>query len=834
MIILNIKKLSKIIINSILLSLVIGCNISNTNTIHLYQTELKVESKNEAKILNFESKVIKKSLEKSSKIPTGKEIKLNLDILSGGTDKIKIPENGEFSLVFESNSSYKITDNDATDGEAKIQLPSDVLETYINTSYQENNQNSKLDFEDKLYYLKDTLTKSDDIYRIGKRLFPIPDSWHSDDGKKYILRFKNNGIKKADLRFYQSDKVDYPSGIAEIDKSGGTVELAGVSKLEIPEGAITDKTVIVVKQELQGKDPLTPFPPSHSEKRESYLDYISPLIRIEPMGLKLNKKATLYFNQVDLKRLGNNNPCVIEFDFSREQNIWYGFPMESDLPIEKWIPDLPGKINEFGYVAKFMLKWISPTSNIQGENANSYSKKDTEDINIKFDMQGFPDTTEQEKIIKNELNDRAIEAYKMFSSTGYKLKKCNTDKNGYIINLTNDPNILPANVSARTSEFFDTDNNVCSRIVINKTHYPNRTTLEHELWHSFQYSDPEVEKYMENDNYLWIKEGTADYMGSKAYEQYKRNHVISGNEATEYIGSLNYGVYKLDNTVINRVNLINGFSKYIGYDTWGFFNTISRLEKEEDKSIMLAFKDIYGSPHSSTINPDSIYLSHYHDYAVNSFIAYSKNYGEGLNKSSKLFVYSPTQLVNIDAEETIDTSKVITTQKIGDFSKNENPVKITSDKYGQLNNFSVKYFRIQAGADLREVELHFDVKNLSKEVKITPISFSKNNQFVYIPKKNKATGDYQAYTSSFLLSDGSNNKLSFGKEISYVVLAVSYSDKLSRLDSKANYEISVGYGCPIPIDDKDSNKNVEIYSYNSNCFKNINLFQYHRQFGNIH
>lgn len=814
-----INKVNKIMLNGLLLSLVISCNVVVSPTTNSYQIS---SEKQLGKLLNFESRVKYEGLEVDKAELKTERIKLDLDVLDSGTDKIKIPVYGEFNLIFESSNVYRISDNDASDGEARVQLPSEVLEMYINTKYTDNESNTSLKIEDKLYYLSDNLAK-DKTYRLGKRLFPIPNDWHSEDKERYVLRLKNNGISKADIKFYKSDVVDYPSGIKEIGEEGGVIELRGVGRLEIPKGSIPKKTVVVMKQELQGREPLD-LGSSHSDKRMPLADYVSPLVRIEPMGLKLKKDATLSLDYVDLKRLGNNHPRVLHYRFSLDQDHWYGFSMYSDLPLKEWTPYLPAKIDEFGYYSKFILKWNQPTSNIQAElenniNQDQFSIKDDEnDFNVlaipskmEFDIQNI---TDKSKL--SELKSRANYTYTMFSKLGYKLTKCEQDKNGYIISLF-DKSFLPENARAATYKDENRDKTICSRIAISKESFPSETALEHELWHSFQYSNINV-SYVDSKKMYWIREGTADYMGAKAYESNKRSLKLKNDEKQIYIETLNLGINELVNTIIDRPILNSDVS---GYDAWGLFNTISRLEKTDgDKSSMKAFEDFYGSLGSTKLNSKSKYLKHYHDYAVDSFISTQKNYEK---KLGKLFVYNPTQQIS-PPESTVSSDNVISTQFVKNNLKSENPIRSIK---GELNNFATKYFKIKAG-DVKQTELKIRVKNISEGLNITPVLFSKDkNEFVYVPRKRVLntktkrydyTGEYEIYTSDFDLSDASNDKLSFGKNTGSVVLALSYANPNKLLTDKGTYDIEIGYNCPKLADDKKSNKNVGILE-DSTCYK---------------
>lgn len=352
-------------------------NIEIYNPIKLSSAQIEEEEKLVPKDLTFTPKAITHKLKIKSKLPKLKYTKFELSSeTSNSINKIKIPEKGGFKITFEKGAKFEITDRDATDGNAIVQLPESVMNAFIKVQDEvESNTTKKLVLEDKLYYSNQELKNdTNSWYQIGKRPFPVPNSWYSEDGNKYVLRFNNSGIKKAEFRWFKADKVEFPNGIKEIGTEGGIVELKGVGRIELPQGALKDKTVVVLKEELQSKEIV-----SHSMHGDTIMyDPASPLMRIEPLGLKLNKPALVYV-ETDKARLGNNHPGLMRYEVTRDKNEWFFSFIKTNTPLERYqfTSDMPTEINKFWIVGKFIQKDILPNSGI-GFYTDSYYEKESQ------------------------------------------------------------------------------------------------------------------------------------------------------------------------------------------------------------------------------------------------------------------------------------------------------------------------------------------------------------------------------------------------------------------------------------------------------------------------
>ena len=336
-----------------------------------YNGKFRIASAPEPEILHFPLMVTTQTLKQIDKTPNGQHLTVNLVTGTPDTDSIKIPASGLFKIIFTGGGGrLVITDNDATDGEARVSMPSGVFDGYIQTRGQPNNF---ITYQDPLYYVKQDLgreTSKPIWWRIGKRVFPIPADWHNDDGVSYILTLTNSGITNVSTRWYPtSGEPDYPVGIKKIGTEGGILEFPGVGKIEIPQGALTQPTVIVMKQLLE-------FKADNGRDWDGKIyranDYVSPIVKIEPMGLKLNKTGRIWLT-TDKARVGNNTPALIQWDGSINEKKWEGNEEEWDdvhfaepLPtsFEQWTDDLPGEVKKLKIFFKYFPADVSPDEHL--------------------------------------------------------------------------------------------------------------------------------------------------------------------------------------------------------------------------------------------------------------------------------------------------------------------------------------------------------------------------------------------------------------------------------------------------------------------------------------
>ncbi len=287
--------------------------------------------------------------------------------------QVKIPTTGQFELRLKEGNRYKILDNDATDGTAVIQMPAATLKTFIHLN-RNWRSDSELKVEDPLYYLSDTLSSARKQWfsrtrwlSMGLRPLPVPSEWGSPHGNDFVLNMTSTNVSAFSMVWLQknAEPAPPPFGTKEIGPEGGTVELPGVGKLEIPAGALSQNVTVRLSQKrehpriVEYKDRLS--------GESYYYDYLGPIIKIEPMGLTLNKEANLYlnFNQSDIDRLGNNDPGVIKWAYFSENaspGIIGGFlePLSSNDTVYS-----PRKIKAFSHVSRLISGDISPEDGLQ-------------------------------------------------------------------------------------------------------------------------------------------------------------------------------------------------------------------------------------------------------------------------------------------------------------------------------------------------------------------------------------------------------------------------------------------------------------------------------------
>ncbi len=587
-------------------------------------------------LLHFESKVIPQSLSTISTLPTTTFNEFHMKVNGSPKNIVKIPVSGTFKIIFETGSTFQYIDSDATDGEAIIQIPSGFFDGYMRVirDIHDRTGTPQITIEDSLYYIKQDIidlntngkNTVDSWYHLGKRALPIFPNWYNNDGTKYILNFTNSGVKDLAFRWYNNNQTefDYPLGIREITPSGGIVELPGVGKLDIPEGALSQTTTIVMKQELEAYEV---FPYRKTQEQKRLEDFVSPIVRIEPMGLELNKPALINL-ETDLVRVGNNHPSLINWFISSDKLIW------NTLELKNYSIELSKGFNAYNYpILIYKLEFaskqfpadIEPNAgyrfldsekkglNIQSENQTT----NTFDCSSAFYIQ-YPENYAQD-IASSEaralkIQDRLIKACEYFiqvsdGNTPYVWPSFKFDTNGPVIT-----NQIPVKI----------DKKIGCKSVAPAFGLPNdklATTLtltsedfgaEHELWHDFVQS-----KYTGTilDKYPWIEESSATHMGARAYKKYiEENGKLpysnpTCNDEFAYRGFLNSN---LDNLSASMPLPILPPSNSLPHSRPGFFTFLTNVQTnpDSDKIIIKVFEDV----------PNNLHLEKFHDYSIHSYL----------------------------------------------------------------------------------------------------------------------------------------------------------------------------------------------------------------------
>jgi hypothetical protein len=311
---------------------------------------------------------------KQANPPNGHHEEISFSTQPNVPHSIQINEMGALKLRFVSGPHFQIIDGDGRDGQATIQVPNGVMDTYFRAV--EGAPGGTVEISDPLYYSKSRLGKDPKTwFRLGKRPFPMPEKWLSANGKDWVLTMSNQGVNGFQMRLtYATAPAPFPPGINEIGPEGGVVELPGVGKLEIPPGAVDRRRVIRMLQELHAPEILYLAPCTNRYVRQK--DFISPIIRLEPFHLHLLKPAVLYL-KTDLNRLGNNAPGYISWYTTNTllEDKWGINKVKSDdLELYQYKPNMAAIVEEFSYFAKVIDANVTPTS--AGKIAPPVSEKD--------------------------------------------------------------------------------------------------------------------------------------------------------------------------------------------------------------------------------------------------------------------------------------------------------------------------------------------------------------------------------------------------------------------------------------------------------------------------
>ncbi|MGE3724264.1 MAG: hypothetical protein AB7I41_01840 [Candidatus Sericytochromatia bacterium] len=315
-----------------------------------------------------------------------------------GKQQVKIPENGAFQLVLEAGTGKKleILDGDASDGQATIRLPQHSYEALLHLQGQWK-PNSSLEVSDELYYVKDTLSskqgKPIDLNRwflLGVRPVPVPSDWYNPDGQNLVLKFKTDTVKEFQMAWWTTNQqAAYPPGIKQIGPAGGTVELQGVAKLDLPAGALSAPTVVVMRQqkEVASRKQNCTNPNDPDDCAPGWV-FAAPIVKIEPMGMTLNQIARLnlpiynYFQKFSAPTIWDTSSMNVFNSLS-----WGYYPLLAKRPDVENFSDIthhnfPLWVQKFGffsreiaYTSKEMDQFLNNENNItlpfQIQNQNS-------------------------------------------------------------------------------------------------------------------------------------------------------------------------------------------------------------------------------------------------------------------------------------------------------------------------------------------------------------------------------------------------------------------------------------------------------------------------------
>ncbi len=794
----------------------------------IQKTNFKTKSGSyEPKILTFPSKVIYQTLAKSTVPATGTFIEFSMKVNVSIRNAVTIPKTGRFNVVFTSGNQFQVINRDAVTGDAMIQIPAGFQDGYINVIRDGTLAGStgKLKLEDNLYYFRDDLQEQhstqtavpsqvDDVagtvtgvhntdyrnvwYKLGKRPFPVPADWHSPEGGNYVLNFTNNGVKEVIFRFYTTSTFDYPMGIKEIGTAGGTIVLPGVGKLEIPNGALNQNTTIVMRQELEAPEMLFPNPEMGNAGIRAK-DYVSPIVKLEPFGLRPNKPALIYL-ETDRQRVGNNHPQMVDWTASKDKIKLYAksevLPYEH-YPLNLWTHNFPTTVREFMYYYKVMDAGIKPDECWGGcyqeqnsANTQSFGIKtvpevpESEACDIDTDFMTpnsttddndtyyskhfkiiFPKDVSRNVVIKDIIAVRLETAYDYYrQKAGSIVPVARTRNDCKILVKYGTIAGLPFPEAYRY-EIDPADNSFLAIAVDDINLLKKPYGMEHELWHVFQhtrYTDPVLSKYS------WVRESSATHMSGRVI---KEN--FDGNlETTEDINFYKYGLNEGLKQLAQNFQLTylgppdsNGAIKE-NYFRVGFFTFLSNLNTSvgSDTTIGQLFAGLKGEYEEGLEDLSSLHLDKFHDYAKHSYIG------------DRFDIYT-------DSESIIPQSSIGTINLDSNTTKS-NPLHIGGEEGFFLKNNAASYNKIKSNVN-SVYGTNLGIK-INSPACITDTNNSKVMALVY----NSEDANRNAYDTAKSKEVTGTEWVLFPKfePENHVILVTSHTDKTLN-DKTCNYQI---------------------------------------------
>jgi len=270
--------------------------------------------------------------------------------------KILMPKQGQFNVNFSTGTAFQITDNDATDGTAAVQMPQGQLDVFLRLKGQPSEQGKQreITFEDVTAGINETLkrTKKDKseekFYGLGSRSFTSSTS--------FTWKLTNDKVKNMTTRWYTSDTPNpSPTPTAtptpppsnevtvSIGTNGGLVELPGVGSLTIPAGSLSQTTAITMRK-------VDAFPEELKE-----VTTVSPIVQLEPNGLTFNTPVTIKL-ETNTSLVGTNHPSLVQFVSTSSTGVEI---LMKDTPINQSTLNDGALLSHFSFVTKTIPAIVS-------------------------------------------------------------------------------------------------------------------------------------------------------------------------------------------------------------------------------------------------------------------------------------------------------------------------------------------------------------------------------------------------------------------------------------------------------------------------------------------
>ncbi len=269
-----------------------------------------------------------------------------------------------FEVFFRKGPVYRVSGRTNHDDKVIIQIPFDTFKVYL--FFKPKTLDEKLEIEDSLYHVSDTLGKNDffvsdqHFLNLGLRTLPIPKTWKNSSGSDLRVAFRSRNVSSFKLLILREEsKLPLPPpGIKEIGPDGGTLELPGVGRVEIPEGALDRKVTVRLSQKTVFLKVIASVSAFERIPAYTYHDYVSAIMKIEPMGQRLKKTALVYLD-IDKQRVGANSPGVVDWVVFNEYTPLNEIVTSAYAKLPKKHSE-PLKITSFSYVTRVIDEMYGP------------------------------------------------------------------------------------------------------------------------------------------------------------------------------------------------------------------------------------------------------------------------------------------------------------------------------------------------------------------------------------------------------------------------------------------------------------------------------------------
>ncbi|MFN8577618.1 MAG: hypothetical protein U0354_12245 [Candidatus Sericytochromatia bacterium] len=772
----------------------------------------------EPQLLHFTSKVPNQNFSTTQDLPSGTFNEFTFKVTGNMRNAIRMASNSAFNLIIQSGSTFQIIDNDATDGTAIIQIPQGFSEGFATvTRDASGKQTGNINIKDELYYVNQDLKElepsnkggannltGDYWYQLKKRAFPLTSNWSNPNGENHVLKFTNNGIKQLLFRWYNTNTVDYPIGVNEIGFNGGIVELPNVGRLEIPQGALNQNTIISMREELEAYEILYPdSDPFASGERAD--DFVSPIVKIEPNGLLLNKEGKIYLETYK-ERVGNNVPSIVSWKSSNNKIEWRSLDFE---PTGNYTLDSFAPISEFIYFSKQIPSFVKPDDNYRVLEDIPYNQNNFR-IQAEYNSSHFkityPSSTYSTQDVINIVSPRLEKAYLYYNSITSRVPykwPIHNEKIPVTINKEWNNRAITISESLKNNKSKNK-----SKIILGKKAFG----IEHELWHVFQY-----DKYDNDivDKNLWIKESSATDMGARTFKKYydtdplddKRGYLIFFNLSLNQLSSLkplipnepvelDYDGKKVDVQKYSRVSFFTFFVSEFG-----------------DSEILDVVKG----------TPEDLHLDSYHDYSKYAYTG--EKFDVYTDSNTKITTNNVNFTINNGVNNPATQTKTLLNNSTAYYKFSSNDEKTKGEKVS-VRIYTPKTSCQSTGKfKILTYKNSSDIKTPVQEIDITSWREIGNtdNSKGWVELTGKFKEDYDYFVVINSNSDGKientdNNKCDYTVDVAIKIpqwkVKISYSDDTSILYINGNKILSKLSG------------GDEIYNINSYLIKGNNEIKF--------